>query len=188
MYDNHGDLIERMFSGDTSSFNDILLWYAEDVLRLAWFLLHDREEAEDILQETMLTLVRLVKEKKIRSANGSIKGLLLRCTRNLCIDRLRKKMTFYSLDDEENPAITSVSDLNTPERAAEQSRLFTALDHGLSDLSDIQRTILILFELNGESYQQIADSLQLPLENVRKYLYRARKKLETYLAPYRGVL
>ena len=184
----HGDLISRMAAGDTSSFNDILLWYADDVLRLAWFLLHDRHEAEDILQEAMLKLVLMVKEGKIRTANGSIKGLLLRCTRNLCIDRLRKKIAFYSLDDEENSVAATISDLHTPETVAEQSNLHAAIEQGLSNLSDIQRTILILFELNGESYQDIADTLNISIENVRKNIYRARKQLEPYLAPYRGVL
>ena len=67
------DFIQRMRKGDRTSFDDVITWYADDVLRLSYLLLRDKEEAEDVLQETMLSLVRLVKEEKLHKSNGSIK-------------------------------------------------------------------------------------------------------------------
>ena len=182
------DLVTRMLHGDHTAFEDVITWYAEEVLRLSYWLLRDRQEAEDVLQESLLSLARLVKAGKLRKSNGSIKGFLLRCARNLCIDRLRKKPAFSSIDEEDAVSESQLQVNDLPSRAVETSRFYAELEKSLDKLSDRQRTIFILYELNGESYQEIAETLRVSIEYVRKNLYRARRKLETDLAPFRGVL
>lgn len=179
------DLIRRIQNGDPSGFDDVIAWYADDVLRLSVLILRDPDEAEDVLQESILKLVRLVREKKLRESNGSIKGFLVRCARNLCIDRLRKAKRLSSFDEEAH-ADVHVQDRNTPDRAMESARLQTAFDEALAQLSDTQRTILVLRELNGESYDEIARALHVSVECVRKSLYRARRRLRTLLSHFRG--
>ncbi len=182
------NLIQRIQKGDPSGFDDVIAWYADDVLRLSILILRDRHEAEDVLQESILRLVHLVREGKLRGENGSIKGFLLRCARNLYIDRLRRTKRLSPIGEDDVSDGIHLQDIDTPAAATENSRLQSAFDEALAQLSDTQRTILVLKELNGESYGEIAQALHISIECVRKSLYRARRKLREILAPYRGAL
>ncbi len=178
--------IQRMRAGDPYAFEDIVSWYAPGVLRLAYLLLQDRQEAEDVLQEALLKLVNKIKDGSFQNRNGSVQGFLLTCARNLCIDLLRKRSRFSSLDEFE-AAADAVPD---PQQSAwtrlRDDDLYTQLDWALSTLSTQQRTILVLYEVNGESYEKIARTLNIRIETVRKSLYRTRKKLRELLEPCRG--
>ena len=178
--------IQRIQNGDASVFDDVVTWYAEDVLRLCTLILRDRHEAEDVLQESILRLVRLAREGKLRDANGSIKGFLLRCARNLCIDRLRRAKRLSPIEEDATSGGVHMQTIDPPDIAMETSRLQSAFDEALARLPGMQRTILVLKELNGESYGEIAQALDISIECVRKSLYRSRQKLRETLAPYRG--
>jgi|GEM_PF-6000769 RNA polymerase sigma-70 factor (ECF subfamily) len=100
------NLLQRLRSGDSSCFDDILALYAEDILRLCVLLLKNEEDAKDILQETLLRLIRAVRGGKLSQSNGHLKGYLITIARNLCIDKLRKKMDWYSLDEANGGGMT----------------------------------------------------------------------------------
>ncbi len=179
---NQHDLIHRMLNNDPTSFQDILQWYAEDVLRLSFMLLRNSHDAQDILQESMLGLVNQVKQGKFRSANGSIKGFLLVTARNLCLNRLKRKIHFEILNEHEEHIHGSV----IPSQVLENKEFEGVIDQALDQLSPLQRIILVLHELQDESTQEIANELNLSVENVRMHLCRARKKMRAYLAPFIG--
>lgn len=180
------DLLRRMLHGERSAFEEIVAAYAEDVLRTCTLLLRDREEARDVLQEAMLRLVRVVRAGKFRSVNGSIKGFLCTTARNLCIDRLRKRIDFRALDDESMQTHPALSDTATPDRALDEARFASAFDDALTRLTHAQRTVLVLHELNGEPQNDIATSLGLSIDCVRTHLYRARRKMRTLMARFIG--
>jgi RNA polymerase sigma factor (sigma-70 family) len=188
MNDQKADIIDRMLRGDPSSFDDVLALYADDVLRLAFWLMKDYEEAEDVLQESMISLVGLVRKGKYRRANGSIKGFLLRCARNNCINRLKRKRKSTGLCEINESEYASLQETDTPDKALDRSRLYSEFEKALFNIPDIQRTILVLYEYNGESYKDIAKILNVSVEYVRKNLYLARKEIENILAPFRGLL
>lgn len=179
-------LIDRMLDGDRTSFNDIVAWYAGDVLRLCIMLLRRREDAEDVLQESMLRLVKQVKAGRFRKQNGSIKGFLLQTARNLCIDKLRKKSGFLTSTDDYIIEKISVHESDTPAQATDAKRLEDEFQKALGQLNDSQRTVFVLHELNGEPYKQIAQSLDISVEAVRKHMFRARKILIQQLASFAG--
>lgn len=184
---NHSltDLMSRLATGDPSSFKDVIAWYADDVLRLSYFLLRDRCEAEDVLQETMLRLIRQVKRGELRVQNGSLKGFLLRCARNQCIDRLRKTQKLCFLDNDDSGPPELIDRCDKPDRLMDGARLQKAFEDALAQLSDAHRIPFVLFELNGDSYKEIAETLGVSIEAVKKNLFRARRKLRLLLAPYR---
>lgn len=157
--------------------------YAEDVLRLSFLLTWDREEAKDILQETLLRLVRMIKEGKLKSQNGSLKGLLLQVARNLCIDHLRSKKNFISLDDIGDWAFDPKMNDNRPDRVVERKDRECQFFRALKYLTDTQRTILVLHDYHHESYEEIARTLGLTVNNVRTHLWRARERLRQILQP-----
>ena len=184
MKDGPTGLIKRMLQGDPACFDDITAWYADDVLRLCYGLLWDRQEAEDTFQEVLLRLIQTVKKGRFRKSNGSIKGFLMQTARNLCIDQLRKRVDFRSIDDTEIQRHSHMRTFHSPDRALDEDRFQTAFEESLAKLSDAQRTILVLSELNGESHQVIAAALNLSTDCVKTHLYRARKKMRILLEPY----
>lgn len=184
MNSNQPDLIQRIRSSDGGSFDDIVSLYAENLYRLCVLLLQDRDEAKDIVQETLFRFIRSVQEKKFRSANGSIKGYLNRIARNLCLDRIKQRYKFREGDEESIETSFEALDTNTPDRVTDESRLETHFAHALSRLTPLQRTILILHEVNEESYEDIARTLNLTVNNVRTHLWRARETMRRLLAPY----
>ncbi|MFH1739297.1 MAG: sigma-70 family RNA polymerase sigma factor [bacterium] len=184
--DRSSSLVQRMIRGDGACFDDVVAMYSEDVLRLCELLLGDSEEAKDVLQEAMLRLVRTVREKKFRTANGSIKGFLTTTARNLCVNRLSKKVDFRPIDEDDVYRHASLHNSRTPDRIADESRFESAFEDALTQLTDSQRTILVLHEVNGESQSEIAKSLNLSVECVRSHLYLARRKMRALLAPFAG--
>ena len=180
------NLIHRMLSGDQTSFDDIILWYSNDVLRLSVLLLQDKEEARDVVQESFIRLVQHVKAGKFRKANGSIKGFLLTVSRNLCLDRLKKRSRFFSIDLDTEFMDEGLSNRLTPDRMMDEQRFQTAFENALLQLTDLQRTILVLHELNGESNQKIAKTLEMTVNSITTHLCRARRRLRKILAPFGG--
>ena len=108
--------------------------------------------------------------------------------RNLCIDRLKKRIHFHAIEEEPEISDTRFVDTLSPDLAMEETRLRSAFEKALAHLNDAQRAILILHELNGESQQNIANRLNLSVNAVRTQLCRARRKMRILLTPYVGKL
>lgn len=187
--DHHSplDLTERMLSGDVSSYDDIIAWYAKDIIRLSYLLLQDQEEARDVLQESLIRLVQHVRQGKFRANNGSIKGFLLVTARNLCLDRLKKRVKWTVFDESEDCVPLIFIEQSTPDRVSDRHRFQEALEEAIQYLTPQERTILVLHDLNGESNLSIASSLHLSTNAVTTHLCRARRKLRQRLYPFRNL-
>ncbi len=181
-------IIRRIGRDDPSVYADIIRIYADDVMRLCFLILGHQQDAEEILQETLVKFVTLVREGKFRQQNGSIKGLLMTCAKNLCFNHLKKKLIILSFQDDETNLPSILKENWTPMRHLEEKGKQDLLEFAIMKLPDSQRIVLTLRELNGESYQEIAETLRITIENVRKTLYRARKNLRAILTPYRDQL
>lgn len=177
-------LIERLLGGDNAGFDDVVAWYSEDVLRLCYLMLLNREEALDALQDTFLRFVQRVRNKQFVGQNGSVKGFLLTCARNLCIDRLRKRKNFLLSLEENSDEFDCPQKFPTPGRLAEESQFQDAFERALAQLSDSQRAVLVLFDIQGDSYAEIANTLHISLVKVKSDLHRARRKLRQLLEPF----
>jgi len=177
-------LIERLLQGDSTSFDDVVAWYSEDILRLCYLMLWNRDEALDTLQDTLLQFIRRVQSGQFSGRNGSVKGFLLTCARNRCIDRLRKRKRGFLSFDETAEGFEDRHEIPTPEKAAEESQFQNAFERALGQLGDSQRTILVLFDIQGNSYAEIAQCLNVSTEKVKSDLHRARRKLRQLLEPF----
>ena len=184
MDDRPNRLVERMMRGDRTSYEEIVGSYADDVLRLCYGLLGDKEESRDALQEALLRLVRLVQAGRFRTADGSIKGFLMTTARNLCVDRLRSRVEFRELEDAEAMPAPTAAETMTPDVVAEKRRFEADFQDALGRLPTLQRAALVLFVMHGESYAQIAKALNVSVSNVRISLHRARRKMRLYLERY----
>ena len=120
-------------------------------------------------------MIRSIQEGKFHAENGSIKGYLLAIARNLCLDRLKQKPRFYSMDADPDGVIEQVADARTPDRYTDENRFQAAFEQALTRLSDLQRTILVLHELDGMPHTTIAKMLNVSVNAVTANLCRARR-------------
>ena len=146
---------------------------------MAYYSLANREEAEDVTQEVFLKLWR---HRRQVLTSTTLAAWLLRVTRNACIDRARHRKTVASIlqpvGDHPLPAPSGDPD---PERLARSGEMRRHLQQALARLSEPLRSIVILREIEALSYREIADILELPLNTVKAYLHRARRRLRTDL-------
>ncbi|MEM6396743.1 MAG: RNA polymerase sigma factor [Bacteroidota bacterium] len=153
------------------------VWPLRDRLyRLAYRLLGERTEAEDVVQETMLKLWE--KRTDLIEVNN-VEAWSFRLLRNQSIDRYRslKRRTTQDLANAPEP----VSNASNPSQQIEQKELRQAIDQIIQGLPEQRRMVLHFREVEERSYQEIADMLDISLDQVRIDLHRARKALRTQL-------
>jgi RNA polymerase sigma-70 factor (ECF subfamily) len=157
------------------------------VFTLAWYLLSDREEAEDVTQEVLIRMWR----SGGRVAPERLEAWLLRVTRNASYDRLRSRRSagkVFAADLVDGTASVALADGPSPERVLHDAEIGRQLCEAVGELREPAKSIVILREIQGLSYRQIADVLELPLSTVRVSLHRGRRRLRELLREvYRNV-
>lgn len=164
----------------TSSFETAVERHQERVFTFARYLVGNREEAEDVTQEV---LIRLWQNPGVLGSDR-LGAWLLRVTRNACYDRLRGRRTAHLrvvADDPGSLADRLVASAPDPERSAASAALGRWLRSAIDELGEPSRSIVILREIQGLAYQEIADALELPSSTVRVALHRARRRLRERL-------
>lgn len=149
------------------------------VFTYARYFLNDRESAEDLTQEVFLKLWRHWESIDFESVDA----WLMRVTRNACYDALRLRRT-SSKHVSRLPEATLEAKADRqpgPAERAEASDVRRLFRQCLDNLSEPLRSVVVLREVLGYKYQEMADALELPLNTVRVYLHRGRKRLREQL-------
>ena len=141
------------------------------VYRFAWRMCGSATAAEDIAQEAFLTLLR--QPMRFDPARGSMRTFLLAIARNLALRRWREEHRWDELDDQ---AVTPVLGIEIQETADAVAAAVASLPH-------LQREVLILFEYEDLSLEEIARAVDAEVGTVKSRLYRARENLRRQLAP-----
>lgn len=176
-------LVAAAQRGNLDAFNELVLAYQDRVYNLAYRILGDPAAAEDATQETFIAAYRTLKDFR----GGSFLSWLLRTVANRCYDELRRQKrrpavsweAFGELDEEANPFL--VNGQPTPEEAAQQAELADFLQAAIRSLPPDQRVVLVLSDVEGMDYEQIARTLGIPLGTVKSRLARARARLRDLL-------
>jgi len=143
----------------------------------ARLVLRDAAEAQDVTQEA---LIRLWQHRHQVQAAGA-RPWLMRTAHNLCIDRLRKSKVRSEVDDG-GAVLDLEADFSPgPQQLAESSELGDTIRDALAELSPEDRSVLVLREVQGHSYDEIAGALKLPLGTLKARLHRARERLRARL-------
>lgn len=148
--------------------------------RLYGYAVHflgSREEAEDIVQDAYL---RLWSHRSSVRPDGAM-GWLISVTRNLCLDKVRRRKVRSAVDVDTEKLSQIAAGGRSPEDNASSSVFEELVADALRQLPDTQRSIVILREMLGMSYNEICDALDLPLTTVKVYLHRGRKELRHHL-------
>ncbi len=183
-------LIDAARRGDVSSFNRLVLSYQSMVYNLAYRILGDGDAAADATQDAFISAFKAI--GKFRG--GSFKAWLLRIVTNACYDQLRFKQRrpTTSLDAllvlESVPVQPLTDRGELPEEYAVRQELNRAIQVGIGTLPPEQRIALVLSDVQGLSYREIAEATGVSLGTVKSRLSRARGKLRDFLLDQRELL
>ena len=178
------ELIRSSKDGDLDSFNMLVEAYQGLVFNVAVRTLGDRRAAEDACQDAFLSAWRNIGGFR----GGSFKAWLLRITVNVCYDRLRKSKRDPSTSLEAMPVeLEPPSSAESPEDYVLRRELAQQIQRGLATLPAEQRLAVILCDVQGLTYEEIAQAMKCSLGTVRSRLSRGRAHLRDYLKD-RGTL
>jgi RNA polymerase sigma-70 factor (ECF subfamily) len=182
---NDLDFIKRFKDGDTSAFGEIVLKYQDRIYNLCRHMLGNAHDAEDAAQDAFLKAYQALPKFQ---PDASLYTWLYRIATNTCIDYKRKPVfesLFRSSADGEELVHDRASDEPSPERLYQSRQVDQALREGLGKLSPKLRAIIILKEVEGLSYEEIAEALDISLGTVKSRISRAREELQESLKKFR---
>lgn len=178
------ELIQRLQRGDEWAFQLLVRRFRKKIFSIAFGITLDTEESQDIVQEVFLQAYRSIYNFRGDSSLGT---WLHRITVNRCLNWKRRwarrfKWMHVSIDDvDQQPVANLESDLPTPEARVANAQVRAQIDNALKMLPDQARTVFVLRELEGLSYEEISAVTGVKLGTVRSRLFHARKRLKEIL-------
>lgn len=184
------NLIRAAQQGQVEAFNDLVLAYQQQIYNLAYRILGDPASAADATQEAFLSAFRNIRAFR----GGSFASWLMRIVSNACYDELRRRRRrpvvsweeFGEPDEEANPMLMDHGE-SVVERA-ERRELERVVQAGIMTLPPDQRITLVLSDVQGLSYQEIANIMGVAIGTVKSRLARARSRLRDYLRQHAELL
>ena len=182
------ELIEEAKQGSHAAFEILVRRYYERAYRAAYRVVRDPELAEDVLQEALLKAYRSIRQFELRSAFFT---WLYRIVVNLALDRRRRQRSHPTVEWDDNVATETdpradVGAATDPELASRRAQVLELVSQGVQQLPDGQREVLLLREVEGLSYEEIAQTMRISKGTVMSRLHYARKKLVAFLGK-RGI-
>jgi RNA polymerase sigma-70 factor (ECF subfamily) len=183
-------LIRAAQRGNLDAFNELVLTYQHRVYNLAYRMLGDAAAADDATQETLISAYRNLGGFR----GGSFVSWLLRIVANRCYDELRRQKRrpatswddFGEVDEEANPAL--INGNGSPEDHLERDELSRLLQAAINSLPPDQRVVVLLSDVEGMDYAEIAAAVRVPLGTVKSRLARGRARLRDLLQAQRELL
>lgn len=183
-------LVGRALENDLAAFEQLVERYQGKMVGYAARMLGDADEAEDVAQEVFIKAYRSLASFRGDSAFST---WIYRIATNLCIDRIRKRkrrpQQAYSLDEpvdkEEERGVREIPDASgEPNHNVEREELREHVRQVMAGMPEKMRTVLVLCDIQGLSYEQIAKILKCPIGTVKSRLFHARADLGRRLRPY----
>ncbi len=186
-------LIQSALNGELDAFNRLVLAYQDMAFNVAWRMLNDEDLAADAVQNAFISAWKNLSSYR----GGSFKAWVMRMVNNGCYDELRRQkrrpttpLEPVSQDDQEeidSPRWMASED-PLPATSREQAELAHALQHCLEGLSADVRAVVVLVDVQGLDYDEVAHSLRSPLGTVKSRLARARMKVRDCLHGFEELL
>lgn len=184
--DNDQQLVERVQRGDKRAFDLLVRKYQHRVLKLVSRFVRDAAEAEDIAQEAFLKAYRALPAFRGDSAFYTwLYRIAINTAKNSLVSSRRRPVDFdLDLQDpEQHDRQARLKDVDTPEGVMLTEEIRGVVEHALADLPEDLRTAIVLRELEGLSYEEIAEAMDCPVGTVRSRIFRAREAIDKKLKP-----
>ncbi|KJF27839.1 RNA polymerase subunit sigma-24 [Clostridium aceticum] len=177
-------LIEKARRGDIESFELLIEAYQKKAFNIAYRILGNLEDANDVTQEALVKVYRSIHNFK---GNSSFSTWLYSIVNNVCIDFIRKnkkaKLLYIDGQQEQGAYTKELPDeMNTPECLFEKNEVKRMVHDAINQLNYEQRTIIVLRDIQGFSYQQIAEMLEISVGTVKSRINRGRNHLKLLIS------
>ena len=177
-------IVQKVIKGDVNAFEKLVLEYEKSVYNIALRMTGNSEDASDMTQEAFIKAYN-----SLQSFRGDSKFSvwIYRIATNVCLDflrsRSRKPTVSLSVEDNdgEEVQLDVADESQSPELLLDRQMTRESVRRGLETLSPEYRQILLLREIQGLSYDEISQALGLEVGTVKSRIFRARKKLCTFL-------
>jgi RNA polymerase sigma-70 factor (ECF subfamily) len=189
---NEQALIQDAQGGSLDAFNALILHYQDSVFNTALRILGDEDLASDATQEAFLSAFRSITSFR----GGSFKAWLMRTVTNACYDELRRQKRRPTIplepetdEGEEMDSPRWLADTNmSPEQEAEADEVEHAIQHCLNNLPVEFKTVVVMADIQGMDYSEVAIAVHVPLGTIKSRLARARLRLRECLQGFRELL
>lgn len=177
---NEEELIARAASGDGVAFSDLMAMHEGRMYAVALRMCGNREDAQDCLQDAMIRIYRSIAGFK---AQSSFSTWVYRITMNTCLDELRRRKVrgATSLDGLLDSGWSPSDEDDVPEKHAIASEQRRMLDQAIAELPEDMRAAVVLRDIQGFSYDEIAEALTANIGTVKSRISRGRERLRQIL-------
>lgn len=183
------EMLRAVLDGDGTAYRGLVEKYQGRVYSMVYGMIRNREDARDITQEAFVKAYKKLHTFRLES---SFYTWLYRIAMNLAIDFTRKRKRQASAGFDENIAsrdadggIAEIHHEESPRRLLERKQLYAQIMDALEKLPPDQKQVILLRELEGLAYKEIAEVMEIPEGTVMSRLFYARKKLQKLLADAR---
>jgi len=180
------DIVLRVQRGDRSAFDFLVIKYQHKIIQLVNRYVKDPSEAQDVAQEAFIKAYRALGNFRGDSAFYTwLYRIAINTAKNYLVSRSRRSSD-YEVDVQDAEAIENAPQLQgmeTPERLLLNQEIIDTIKTAIDKLPEEMRTAIILREIDGMSYEEIAEAMDCPVGTVRSRLFRAREAIDNKLNP-----
>ncbi|MFA4912743.1 MAG: RNA polymerase sigma factor RpoE [Burkholderiaceae bacterium] len=188
--DVDAELVARVQRGDKKAFDLLVLKYQRKIMRLLSRMVRDPHEVEDVAQEAFIKAYRALPQFRGDSAFYTwLYRIAINTARNWLSARGRQPSTPNALETEDGETFNqtdNLTDNSTPESLAASREIAETVNAAIQALPAELRTAIVMREMEGMSYEDIAQSMNCPIGTVRSRIFRAREAIATRLRPLLG--
>ncbi|HEY5623688.1 MAG TPA: RNA polymerase sigma factor RpoE [Gammaproteobacteria bacterium] len=174
-------LIKRVQQGDRSAFDLLVIKYQHKIIKLIMRYVRDPSEALDVAQEAFLKAYRAAPSFRGDSAFYTwLYRIAINTAKNHLVAAARRP-AYYDLDlqdPEQYEVFAKLKDLDTPEGLTLSEEIRQTVNKAINDLPEDLRTAILLREIEGMSYEEIAQTMECPVGTVRSRIFRARESID----------
>ncbi len=191
MAEQEGDraLVERVKRGDRRAFDLLVLRYQQRIVKLIMRYIHDPSEAQDVAQEAFIKAYRAMPAFRGDSAFYTwLYRISINTAKNYLVAQQRRPVDYdFDLQDPDNYELNArLRDEETPEGLALQEELRQTVERTIASLPEELRTAIMLREIDGLSYEEIAHAMECPVGTVRSRIFRAREAIDRSIEALSG--
>lgn len=186
------EIVALARDGREAAYRELIHRYERPVFSLIFRMVRDRALAEDLAQDTFVKVLNALESYR---PEYKFSSWIFKIANNVAIDQLRRReLDTLSLDgapdartqeEVEATALQAVDRTESPLSELESRELGGIIEQAIAKLRPEYRSCILLRHVEGRSYEEIAEALDLPLGTVKTYIHRARHELREFLEPYR---
>ena len=177
-------LIQKAARGDARAFNELMSGQERRMYAVALRMFGNKEDAEDCMQEAMIRIYRSIASFK---AQSTFSTWVYRITMNTCLDELRRRKNkpSTSLDGLLDTGWSPSDERDTPEEHAVRAEARTSIQQFIQELPEDMRSAIVLRDIQGLSYEDIAEALNTNVGTIKSRISRGREKLREKIQKHR---